>query len=161
MNDGQLKEKDAQADEAIANWSLGAVVANILPPPFAEKALKVVFGKIVEDLSHIYGKEAPQPQEVGSVTRGVIQYCKSEEGSDQNGRDHLKYIPGVNVWMALAIQPQTMSAAAHSVGEAFKQYFHAQLDNRQLSLVEVENVAKQSLRTRLHHAVEGTEFKTY
>jgi len=46
MDQTKLTTMDEQADNAIANWSLTALAANLLPPPFDMMAVGVVFGKM-------------------------------------------------------------------------------------------------------------------
>lgn len=139
---------DAYADRVISNWSVGAVAANILPGRFSEKALGNVFNKVVVDLSNVYERKEnlPASQEIGDMTQELIKVCKTGQGSKN---DYLKYVPGVNIWMALVIEPEVVTAMTESVGTAFKQYFHALWTNTQLPMEQVKDIAKDSLCRKL------------
>lgn len=162
MDKQQLVTMDACADEAISNWSIGAVAANILPPPFAEKALGTVFTKVVEDLSNIYERKGdlPRSQDIGNITRELIEVWKDEQNGKTAYNSYLKYIPGINIWFALVMQPEMVTAITESVGDAFKKYFHALLESSDLPMEEVTKIAKDSLREKLQPSAPDSAAST-
>ena len=149
-DENRLEAMDAYADRVISNWSVGAVAANILPRRFSDRALENVFNKVVMDLSNVYERQEnlPGSQEIVKMTHELIQVCKAGQGSKN---DYLKYVPGVNIWMALVIETEVVTAMTESVGNAFKQYFHALWSNEQvpMAMEQVETIAKKSLYQKL------------
>ena len=80
------------------------------------------------------------------MTHELIEVCKAGQSSRN---DYLKYVPGVNIWMALVIETDVVTAITESVGTAFKEYFHALLNSDSMSMEQVKSIAKDSLREKL------------
>lgn len=161
---------DQQADEAIANWSLGTVMVNLLPPPLVQKALGKVVYEIGEDLSAIYKVEKNPPlfkDIAGAVASNLTAAYRSEPMVTQSHLDQLKYIPGINIWVGLVMQPHTATAMTRSVGDAYKQFFHAQVENRIMRAEDIARIAADSFRENLtnysqaHPRVFESEIKRY
>lgn len=159
MDKQTLQKMDEQADEAVAKWSMGALVVNMLPPPFNLKAMSKVIVEISEDLSEIYQVEKDHllfKDMAGTMARNLREACKAEPEVTQTKLDPLKYIPGVNIWVAVMMQPHTVEAVTHSVGHAFKQYFHAQMENHHIEPEAVCRLATESFRETLSRS-SGSE----
>jgi len=66
------------------------------------------------------------------------------------GTGLLKHDPGVNIWVALLIQPPMVAAVSYSVESAFKQYFHLRItDRRDLTPDQVGELAEAALHAKL------------
>jgi hypothetical protein len=145
----QLASMDQQADEAIGNWTLGALAANLLPPPFDMMAVGTVFGKMGARLANIYEVKVSWPvlKTLGmSMAKGVGAVLTAS----YIGSSIFKYIPGVNLWVALLVQPPMVAYIANSVGGAFKQYFRLRItEGRDLTPDEIRELAESALRERL------------
>ncbi len=149
MDKNTLHKMDQQADEAIANWSFAALAANLLPPPFDMMLVGTVFAKMGARLAEIYGVKVSWPvlKSIGmSMAKGVGTVLTA----GYIGTGLLKYVPGVNVWVALLVQPPIVAAVAYSTGNAFKKYFHTTLtEGRDLTPEEVRELAEMALREKL------------
>lgn len=149
ISDSQLKEMDEKADQIIRNWSLGALAANLLPPPFDCIAVGAAFARMGARLGEIYGEKVSWSalKKIGkAMAKGVLAVV----GAGYVGTGLLKYIPGVNVWIALLVQPPLVAAVAWSVGSAFKQYYHVKIsDGRHLTAEEMQQLAEAALNQKL------------
>jgi cobalamin biosynthesis Mg chelatase CobN len=155
MDTQELQMMDEQADEAVAKWSLGALMVNMLPPPFDRRAMRRAIVEISEDLCEIYRMEKDRQvfkDMAGTIVRDLRQACEAEPEVSQTKLDPLKYIPGVNVWVALMMQPHTVEAVAHSVSEVFKHYFHAQMQNLPIEPEKITELATESCRETLRRS---------
>jgi|SRR5215472_7211532 len=149
MNIEALQGMDEQADKAIAKWSFAALAANVLPPPFDLVAVGVVFGGMGKRLASIYGVEMNK-----TVLRDLAVAIATGTGTVLAGyyvgTGLMKYIPGVNFWIALLAQPPVVGALAYASGHTFKQYYHAILtENRYLTTDEVKAIVKKVLEEKL------------
>ena len=147
-----LERMDAQAERAIANRSLSALMVNMLPPPLVQRGLGRVVFEIGEDLSKIYDVEKNTPlfrdtavAVVGDLTRAY----KSQPDDSQSYLEQLKYIPGVNIWVGMMMQPHTATAVARSVGDAFKEFFRAQVEKQPINPQDIAQTAATSFRKTL------------
>lgn len=138
-----------RADKVIAGWSFVALGANLLPPPFDMVVVGGVFAGMGSHIADAYDvKISPKvlrnlgvalAQGVGAVLAGY--YVSS---------GLLKFVPGVNVWVALLIQPPVVGAVSYAAGHAFKQYYLTVLtEGRELSPGEVTDIAKGVLDDKL------------
>ena len=70
--------------------------------------------------------------------------------ASQIGTGLLKLIPGVNIWVALLIQPPIVAAVAYSAGSAFKEYYRISItEGRDLTPEQVQRLATSALRGKL------------
>lgn len=153
MDQTQLHMMDEQADTAIANWCFAALAANLLPPPFDIMAVGTVFGKMGVRLAEIYDVRVSWPV-MKSLGKSMGKGVGAVLMASYVGTGLLKYVPGVNIWVALLIQPPMVAAVAYSVGKAFKQYFHIRLtEGRDLTPDQVRELAEAHLREKLEVAL--------
>lgn len=149
MDAEELQKLDAHADALIRNWSFAALLANVAPPPFDMMAVGTTFAGMGSHLAHTYGVEIESAtlKEMGlALATGVGGVLAA--GYVATGL--LKYVPGVNLWVALLLQPPLVGAVAFSVGHAFKQYYHAiLLGDHTLAPTDISEIAVAALRNRL------------
>lgn len=149
MDQTKLQMMDEQADNAITNWSLTALAANVLPPPFDVMAVGTVFGKMGARLGEIYEVQVSWPV-IESIGKSMAKGVGAVLTASYIGTGLLKYIPGVNIWVALLIQPPMVAAVSYSVGKAFKQYFHIRItEGRDLTPEQVRELAETALHEKL------------
>ena len=152
MDPQKLQRMDEQADNAITNWSWTALAANLLPPPFDYMAVGTVFGKMGARLAEIYEVKTSWPV-MKSLGRSIAKGIGAVGLASYIGTGLLKYVPGVNVWVALLVQPPMVAAIAHSVGNAFRHYFHIRItEGRDLTPDQVQELAEAALREKLSPA---------
>ena len=145
----ELKVMDDQADKTIRNWSFGSLAANLLPPPFDMIAVGSAFARMGARLGEIYGVQVSWPV-LKSLGKAVAKGLGAVVAASYIGTGIFKYIPGVNIWVALLIQPPIVAAVAYSAGHAFKQYFHIQItEGRDLSPEQISKLAEAALHNRL------------
>jgi uncharacterized protein (DUF697 family) len=149
-----LQKMDETADRAITGWSAAALGANLLPPPLDVLAVGVVFAKLGQRLAKIYGVEMDWSMLV-KLGRGIARGVGAVAAASYLGTGLFKYVPGVNIWVALLIQPPMVAAMAYSAGQAFKRYFHVYITRGEgLTPGEVQDLAEDALRSRLSsHAI--------
>lgn len=144
-----IEQQNEAADSVIANWSFVALAANLLPPPFDTIAVGSVFARMGGRLAEVYDVEMSWHvlRSIGfSVAKGVGAVATAA----YIGTSLFKYVPGVNLWAALLIQPPIVAAIAYSVGHAFKRYYQIMLlEGRALTADEVRHIAEVELRQRL------------
>ena len=110
---------DQEADKVIAGWTFGALAANLLPPPFDYIAVGAVFAKMGSKLGTVY--EFPMNwKQLRSIGKAIGKGVAGVAAAAYVGTGIFKYIPGVNIWVALLIQPPIVAAIAYSAGKAFK-----------------------------------------
>jgi hypothetical protein len=151
MDEQDLAKMDAQADKAIANRSLSALMVNMLPPLLVHRGLGKVVFEIGEDLSKIYEVEKDTPlfkDMAVAVVDDLTKAYKSQPDDSQSHLEHLKYIPGVNIWVGM-MQPHTATAVTRSVGCAFKCFFRAQVEKRAINPHEISQMATNLFRETL------------
>ena len=108
----KIRKVDEKADAVIAGWSFGALVANLLPQPFDVMAVGAVFAKLGADIGEVYevtfdwGKLVDIGKIIGAGV-GVVGTASYV------GTELLKWIPGVNVWVALLIQPPMVDGSGY------------------------------------------------
>ena len=65
------------------------------------------------------------------------------------GTSLLKYVPGVNIWVALLMQPPLVGAMTYAAGHSYKTYFEIVLTKgRKLTDDELKKLAEQAFMTR-------------
>lgn len=149
----ELRERvaniDVEADHIIRNWSFGALALNLLPPPFDAMTIGAAFGRMGYRLAAVYGVPIRWPviKNLGmSMAKGVLAVSTAS----YLGTAALKWIPGVNVTVALLVQPPIVAYITHTVGHAFKTYFHLRImEGHELTPDELRNLAESMLREKL------------
>lgn len=145
----QIQIMDEKADRAIANWSFAALGANLLPPPFDMMAVGTVFAKMGARLGEIYDVTVNWSV-LKSLGLSIAKGVGSVIAASYIGTGLLKYVPGVNVWVALLVQPPMVAAVASSAGYAFKEYYHALItEGSDLTPEQVRELAEIALQKKL------------
>jgi len=149
VTDKQLSQMDEQADKIIAGWSFGALAANLLPPPFDMIAVSAVFAKLGRAIGKVYGISLSWNVLV-DLSKSIMKAISAVAAAAYVGTSLFKYVPGVNLWVALLIQPPIVGAIAYTVGNAFKKYYRIKItEGRDLSKDEIQNLAQGYLRSKL------------
>jgi len=145
----KVRQMDEKADAVIAGWSLGAFAANLLPPPFDTMAIGAVFAKLGADIGEVYGvtfnwgKLVDIGKVIGTGVGGVA-------AASYVGTGLLKWIPGVNVWVALLIQPPIVAAISYAAGNTFKNYYRIHItEGRDLTPDEIKEMAESHFRGKI------------
>src|SRR5262249_37596248 len=123
MDTEALDRMDEEADGVIAHWSFAALGAKVLPPHFDMLAVWGVFAVVGARIGSFYGVQMSRPvlRDLGvAVANGIGGVLAAY----YVGWGFLKYIPGVNVWIALLVQPPVVGAVAYAAGHVFKLYYH-------------------------------------
>jgi uncharacterized protein (DUF697 family) len=140
---------DEEANVVIKKWTFGGLVANLLPPPLDSVAVAGAFARMGVRLGDVYGV----PMTIGElkpIGKAMAKGVGTVTIGGKVGTDLLKFVPGVNIWVALLIQPPIVAAVAYSVGHAFKQYYHQRLtQGRDLTPEELGTIAVKALRGRI------------
>lgn len=149
MEAEKLNKMDEEADKVIAGWTMGAFCANLLPPPFDVIAIATVFAKMGSRLGEIYEVKVSY-NVMKSLAMGITKGIGGWLAAYAAGSELLKWIPGLNVWIALLIQPPIVAAVAYSAGNAFKEYFHVHISGgKDLTPEQLQKLAEESLRNKL------------
>jgi hypothetical protein len=150
MDTEALQAMDEQADKIIGRWSFAALGANILPPPFDMIAVGSVFAGMGSRIASIYGVQINRTV-LRDLGVAIAKGCGAVLAGYYVGTGLLKYIPGMNVWVALLVQPPVVGAVAYAAGHAFKQYYHGVItEGRELTAAEVGELAKKVLDEKLN-----------
>lgn len=145
----RLAQMDKQADIVINKWTFGGLVANLLPPPLDAVAVAAAFARMGVRLGQVYGDQVSL-HELKPIGKAMAKGVGTVTIAGKIGTDVFKYVPGVNIWVALLIQPPIVAAIAHSVGHAFKQYYHQRLTQGQdLTPDELRAITETALRQRI------------
>jgi uncharacterized protein (DUF697 family) len=140
---------DALADAAIIKWSFGALSANLLPPPFDIMAVGGMFASMGLRLGRIYDVDVSW-RDLKLIGAAIAKGVGAVMLAFHIGSGLVKFVPGVNIWVALLIQPPIVAAVAHSAGHAFKEYYRVRITKgRNLSPEQVRDIAEAALRSRL------------
>ena len=140
---------DREADRVIAKWTFGGLAANLLPPPFDVMAVSAAFVLMGQRLARIYKIEITA-RELKPLAKAMAKGITGVALAAKIGTDLFKYIPGVNVWVALLIQPPIVAAIAYSVGSSFKAYYRIlKSEGRALSPEELQKLTTEALRKRI------------
>ncbi|MBD1855498.1 MULTISPECIES: hypothetical protein [Leptolyngbya] len=144
-----VRKMDEQADTIIAGWSFGALAANLLPPPFDTMVVGAVFAKLGADIGEVYGVTFNWDKllDIGKV---IATGVGGVAAASYVGTGLLKWIPGVNVWVALLIQPPMVAAIAYAAGNTFKNYYRIHItEGRDLTPEEIKEMAKSHFRSKI------------
>jgi uncharacterized protein (DUF697 family) len=149
ISPSRLSKMDQDADKVIAGWTFGALAANLLPPPFDYIAVGAVFAKMGSKLGLVYGFPM-NPKQLTSIGKAIGKGVAGVAAAAYIGTGIFKYIPGVNIWVALLIQPPIIAAVAYSAGKAFKQYYHIKHSGGiDLTPEEMQKLAADAFKARL------------
>lgn len=145
----KLGKMDEKADEVITGWSFGSLAGNLLPPPFDMLAVASAFGAMGFKLSKVY--EVPTTKgEMVRIGKVIAKGIASVTGAAYVGTSIFKYIPGVNIWVALLMQPVMVGAMAFSAGKTYKEYFHFRISQgKELTDEELRSIAEVALKKRV------------
>ena len=149
MGAKNMAELDAQADKVIAGWSFGSLVGNLCPPPFDMILVGSALAKMGWELSKIYGAQI----DMRELKRIGVVMAKGIFGvgtASYIGTGLFKYIPGVNLWVALLIQPPIVAAISYAAGQGYKKYFHVVVNGEtKLSDEEIKKIAEKAFVGRI------------
>ncbi len=144
-----LKQMDKEADKVIAGWSFGSLVGNLLPPPFDIVAVSSAFAKMGYELSKVY-KISISMDELTRIGKVIAKGISAYSGAVYIGSNLLKWIPGVNIWVALLMQPPLVAAIAYSAGHTFKEYYHFKISKgKDLTDVELRKITEKALKSKV------------
>lgn len=148
----KLRKMEEEADRVISRWSFGALMGDLLPPPFDTMAIIGAIARMGTRLAKVY--EVPIDKSTlkgvaGAIYRGI----RGVAFASTVGTELLKLIPGMSIWVGLLIQPPIVAAITYTVGETFKEYFHTRIKKGQgLSPEEISRLAEAALREKLRPA---------
>lgn len=147
----QLKTMDTQADAHIKGWSFTALIGNLAPPPFDTIAIGMVFAGMGANLSSIYGVNR-SARELFTIGKSMAKGIGAVAVAGHIGTGMLKWIPGLNIWVALLVQPPLVAAVTYAVGNAFKQYYRVLVsEDIILTPDEMKKLAMEALQSKLGH----------
>lgn len=138
-----------KADEVIAGWSFGSLAGNLLPPPFDMMAVASAFAAMGYQLSKVY--EVPTTLgEMKRIGKVIAKGIASVSGAAYIGTSIFKYIPGVNIWVALLVQPVMVGAMSYCAGKTYKNYFEFHITNgHNLTDSELRKIAEKALSDKV------------
>jgi len=147
----QMVASDMKADRIIKRFALTAGAFNLLPPPFDTLTVGATFARMGQQMADAYDVKLTwnvlrtsgiaMAEGIGAVAGGVWA-----------GNTLLKLIPGVNVWVALLIQPPLVGAMAYSVGNTWKYVFHSICaGGKGPDNAEIREIVSINFRNRLRH----------
>ena len=144
-----LAAMDRRADRVIVGWTFGGLAANLLPPPFDMIAVSAAFVRMGEKLARVYEVKITST-ELKPLAKAMAKGITGVALAAHIGTGVFKYVPGVNLWVALLIQPPIVAAIAYSVGSSFKAYYRIlKTEGRTLSPEEMQQLTTQALRKRI------------
>src|SRR5262249_45781645 len=104
---------DQQADRTIANWSFAGLAANLFPPPFDYMAVGAVFARMGMRLADIYEVETTWAT-VRTLGAAIATGCGSVLAAFYVATEWMKWVPGINLWIGLLVQPPVVAAIAYA-----------------------------------------------
>lgn len=144
-----VQRMDQKADEIIGGWTFGALVANFLPPPFDTIAVAVVFAKLGAAIGEVYGVTLSWDT-LMDMGKAIAAGVGSVATAAYVGTSLFKYIPGVNIWVALLVQPPVVAAIAYAAGNSFKDYYRLRItEGRDLTPEQIREMAKSHFRNQI------------
>lgn len=145
-----ISKMDKAADKVIARWSMGALVANLLPPPLDTMAVATVFARLGAAIGEVYEVKLNWNALV-SISKSIAAGIAAVATAGYIGTSLFKYIPGLNIWVALLVQPPIIGAITYSVGNVFKDYYRFHITKgRDLSTEELKEIAESYFRGRIN-----------
>lgn len=148
-NKNELKAMDETADFKIKGWSLVSLIGNLAPPPFDAIAAGACFAALGADLAKVYHIEIEWEQ-LKLIGRSIAKGIGSVAAAGYFGTSLFKWIPGLNIWVALLVQPPIVAAITYSVGSAFKRYYRIFItEGRCLTPEEMRDLAEIEFKSKL------------
>lgn len=145
----KIRKMDEKADEVIAVWSFGAFAANLLPPPFDVMAVATVFAKLGADIGEVY-EVTLNWEKLVDIAKVIGTGISGAATASFLGSELLKWIPGLNVWVALLIQPPMVAAISYTAGNTFKNYYRTHITElRDLTPDEIKEMAESLLKSKM------------
>jgi uncharacterized protein (DUF697 family) len=148
----KLRKMDEEADRVISRWSFGALIGDLLPPPFDTMAIIGAIARMGTRLAKVY--EVPiDKSTLKGIAGAIYGGIRGVAFAGIVGTELLKLIPGMSIWVGLLIQPPIVAAITYSTGKTFKEYFHTMIKKGQgLSPEEISRLAEAALREKLRPA---------
>ena len=144
----ELFERSQKADKVIAGWSLGTVAGNLLPPPFDYIVVGTAIAKMGWEIAKVYGV-SPSWDEIKRIGMVLAKGLGAVAAASYVGTSALKWIPGLNIWVALLMQPPIVGAMSYAAGQSYKRYFEIILtEGRNLSNEDLKKIAESAFLSR-------------
>lgn len=144
----RLMEMNEKADIVIRNWSFGAVFVNLLPPPFDSIAVASAFAKMGYEIAKVYEVEVTW-EKLKQLGKAMYKGFGVVAAASYIGTGLLKYIPGVNVVVALLIQPPIVGIMSYVVGQGYKKYFISLIKGKELSADEIRKAVEVEFKNEM------------
>lgn len=149
----KIEIMDKEADKVILKWSAGGLIGNLAPPPFDSIAVVSAMAKMGYDIAIIYEDVEFTKDEAWQLAKLVLKAMRSVGFAAKLGTNLLKYIPGVNVWVALFVQPPIVAAMSYTTGQSYKKYYRTiQLTGKKPEDSEMVKFAKSIFKQKLEEA---------
>lgn len=143
----QLKRMGEKADIIIIGWSFGALAGNLLPPPFDYMAVGTSIAKMGWEIAKVYEVDLTWG-EIKRIGMILAKGLGAVSTASYIGTGLLKYVPGVNVWVALLMQPPIVGAMSYAAGQSYKKYFEVVLSGGKMSDEQLKVFAEKAFVQR-------------
>lgn len=141
-----LEMMNQEADKVILKWSAGGLIGNLAPPPADTIAVVAAMTKMGVDIAKVYGVSIGW-DELKKIAWMIFKGAGAVNIAANIGTSLFKYIPGVNVLVALLVQPPIVAALSYTTGKTYKKYFISVLTKgKGLSDDEIKKLAKQTFK---------------
>lgn len=144
----ELDQMGRRADKIIASWSLTSLAGNLLPPPFDSIAVGSSIAKMGWEIAKVYRVDIdlPELKRIGLI---LAKGLGAVAAASYIGSSVFKYVPGVNFWVALLMQPPIVGAMTYAAGQSYKQYFEIVLtDGKTLTDEQICKIAERAYLRR-------------
>ena len=149
MNEKKLTKMDKEADKVISSWTFKTLAGNLLPPPLDTLIVGAAFARMGQKIGDIYGVKMDWDHLV-KMGKAMVKGVGAVAGASYVGTSMLKYVPGVNIWVALLVQPPIVAAITYSVGNAFKQYYYVHITTgKDMTPEQMRKTAETLLKMKL------------
>lgn len=118
-----IEMMDKKADKVILKWAAGGLLGNLAPPPFDSLAVIAAMAKMGVDIALIYEDVELSKEEVYRLAKIIFKGVSGVNLAANFGTSLLKYVPGVNVAVALLVQPPMVMALTYAAGKSYKRYY--------------------------------------
>lgn len=147
-HEAKLQKMNEAADKIIRNWSFGALLANLLPPPFDSIAVASAFAKMGQEISKAYEVQVTW-EKLKQLGKSMFKGIGAVAAASYIGTGLFKYIPGVNVVVALLIQPPIVGMISYTVGQGYKKYFISLIKGKELSAEEIKRSVEAEFKREM------------
>jgi len=111
-------------------------------------AVSAVFAKLGATIGNVYGVSLSWDALV-DISKVIATGVGSVAVASLAGTSLLKWFPGINIWVALLIQPPIVAAIAYSAGNTFKNYYRVHItEGRDQTLEQIKEIAMSHLRSK-------------